>query len=126
MNSEQMVRSMSSLSEALGHASNNLTFVMERFERAVARVEDMTQPANRIGSACWYQLAGPGITPMKWRAGILRAWSTDWDQPNKVDDSDESDESIALFPVAVIEDGKTGQCHSIYVTRVCFAAIPPS
>jgi len=80
---------------------------------------------NRIGSACWYQLAGPGVPPMKWCEGWIRAWSTDWDQPNKVDDPDESDESIALFPVAVVEDLVTGRCHSIYVTRVCFAAIPP-
>ena len=57
---------------------------------------------------------------MKWRAGILRAWSTDFDQPNG-----EGDQSISLFPVAVIEDDETMRCHSIYVTRVCFAAIPP-
>lgn len=72
---------------------------------------------NRIGSACWYKLADSPNMP--WKGGTLRAWGTDFDQPNS-----ESHE-VALFPVGVVEDDKTGLCHSVYVTRICFAAIPP-
>lgn len=73
---------------------------------------------NRIGSACWYRPvdAKPGYDIGKWRGGHLRAWSTDFE---------ELSDGVALFPVAVIEDDKTGLCHSIYVTRVCFNSVPP-
>jgi len=71
---------------------------------------------NRIGEACWFKPAdiSNGHDLGKWRGGRLRAWSTDCEN-----------ESMAPFPVGVIEDDKTGMCLSIYVTRICFSAIPP-
>ena len=73
---------------------------------------------NRIGAACWYKPdARAGVMGGKWLGGKLRAWSTD---------HEETEEGPGLFPVAVIEDDQTGCCHSIYVTRVCFATVPPT
>ena len=72
---------------------------------------------NRIGAACWYKPADTK-QPSAWLAGHLRMWGTDFDEPGG------SGEYIQ-FPVGVIEDDVTGLCHSIYVTRICFAAVPP-
>lgn len=75
--------------------------------------------SNRIGEVCWFRLADgkPGTEVGKWRRGRLYEWSTDFEElyPN-----------VALFPVGVVEDTETGLCHSIYVTRICFASIPPA
>lgn len=79
-----------------------------------AQLETLANP-SRIGSACWYR---PADIPGAWRGGRLRAWGTDFDQP------DGTGEGFALFPVAVIEDDETKMCVSIYVTRVCFAETP--
>lgn len=72
--------------------------------------------ANRIGDVCWYKLPNlrksRGEGKANWRVGKLRAWSTDFE---------ESEDSIALYPVAVIEDNLTQMCHSVYVNSVCFA-----
>jgi hypothetical protein len=67
--------------------------------------------ANRIGCSCWYQLA----TSQAWRAGILRAWSIDY----------ENCDFTQQFPVGIIEDDETEMCQSIYVKRICFAEFPP-
>jgi hypothetical protein len=130
LNSESFERAAYSLQHAMERfgGSSQLTSDVDRFQQAVeafASWVSVTRDAlwsnpNRIGSACWYQPAGPSIPPQKWRGGILRMWGTDFDQPNG------GGEEVALFPVAVIEDDETQKCVSIYVTRVCFAANPPN
>jgi hypothetical protein len=76
---------------------------------------------NRISNACWYQpadLNSASSSPLgKWHSGTLRAWATDWE--------DFGENGRGQFPVGVIEDAKTGMCHSVYVSRICFASIPP-
>ena len=71
---------------------------------------------NRIGSDCWYKPRDAKLHKKVWRAGTLRAWSTDFV---------ELESGPALFPVGVIEDDKTGLCQSVYVAHICFAAVPP-
>ncbi len=76
--------------------------------------------ANRIGCPCWYkpsdEKAYKGGSDSGWTTGILRAWSTDFD---------EYESGPGLFPVAVIEDASTGMCSSIYVTQVSFSPTRP-
>ena len=75
---------------------------------------------NRIGSACWYRLAkfreSEQAPEGPWKTGHLRAWSTD---------HEENTSGFGPFPVGVVEDDLTGLVHSIYVRRICFAAVPP-
>ena len=75
---------------------------------------------NRIGAACWYKPADVktkySVASGEWRGVYLRAWSTD---------HEEFESGPGPFPVGVVEDEKTGQCHSIYVTRICFNTEPP-
>lgn len=67
---------------------------------------------NRIGSSCWYRLFDPATKTLSdWKMGKLRAWSTD-------------SEEMGPFPVGVVE-GQSGMCHSVFVERICFAAVPP-
>lgn len=61
---------------------------------------------------CWYQIA----THAKWRGGKLHGWGTDCEGV---------EDGYAPFPAGIIEDDKTGCVHSIYVTRICFASVPP-
>ena len=73
--------------------------------------------ANRIGATCWYRDgSGPRAT-WSWACARLRAWSTD---------HQEYDSGPGPFPVGVVEDDKTGCCHSVHVMDICFASIPPS
>ena len=80
-----------------------------------------SETLNRIGDACWYQLAdlnSASSSPLsKWRGGRLRMWATDWE--------DFGENGPAQFPIGVIEDDKTGMCHSVYVSRICFGTVPP-
>ena len=69
---------------------------------------------NRIGSSCWYRSFDPATkTLTDWKTGKLMAWSTD-------------NEEMGPFPVGVVEDDRTGMCHSVFVERICFAAVPPA
>ena len=69
---------------------------------------------NRIGSSCWYRTVDPAVkTLTDWKMGKLRSWSTD-------------SEELGPFPVGVVEDDRTGLCHSVFVERICFAAVPPA
>lgn len=76
--------------------------------------------ANRIDGACWYRRS-PGLRvprqEWKWTWGILRAWSTDYQ---------EFESGPGMYPVGVVEDDKTGCCFSVHVEDICFAAIPPA
>jgi len=72
---------------------------------------------SRIGSACWYLGDANKGNESRWKGGRLLAWSTDFE---------DLPQGVALFPVAVIEDDKTGTCHSVYATKVCFASVPPA
>ena len=73
---------------------------------------------NRIGSSCWYRSFNPATkTLSNWKTGKLRAWSTD---------HEEYESGPGLIPVGVVEDDRTGLCHSVFVERICFAAAPPA
>ena len=49
---------------------------------------------------------------LDWKGGRLRAWST-------------SSDDKGPYPVAVVEDEKTGCVHAVHVELLCFATIPP-
>ena len=77
----------------------------------------MMDKANRIGAGCWYRLAdNPMVEAGKWRLGTLRSWGEDYD---------EFESGPGMFPVGVIEDDVSGLCSSVYVSRICFSAMPP-
>jgi len=76
--------------------------------------------ANRIDCACWYRKSPGHKVPRaewKWIGGTLRAWGTDYQ---------EFESGPGMYPVAVVEDGKSGCCLSVHVEDVCFASVPPS
>ena len=72
----------------------------------------MTSEKTRVGSGCWYRL---GCMPcFKWMPGTILAWSTD------------NDGDGTPFPVAIIEDHKTGTVKCVYpYDNISFAAVPP-
>lgn len=72
---------------------------------------------NRIGEACWYRRYDRRAQELlPWQAGKLLAWSVEHEQ---------YEQGIGHMPVGIVEDGKTMQCYTVLVDRICFAGIPP-
>ena len=73
---------------------------------------------SRIDNSCWYRVFdNKSRTWTNWKAGTLRAWSTD---------HEEFDAGPAHYPVGVVEDTETMRCFSVHVRDISFAAVPGS
>lgn len=70
---------------------------------------------SRIGSNCWYKLDKEWGKSAKWKAGILRAWSTNYETCSN---------GIRQFPVGIVEDNETLRCVIVHVEQITFAAVP--
>ncbi len=64
---------------------------------------------NRLGNHCWYKTT-------EWKGGVLLFWSTD---------HVEYESGPGHFPVAIIEDTKTGGVHSIPIANINFSSVHP-
>ena len=60
----------------------------------------------------------------EWRRGTLLAWGTDYEELR--DSVGLHPVGVGLYPVGVIEDGKTSAVHSVPVHLLNFSDVRPS